>query len=159
MWVPINSGNRSGSCSENCGFRIAQVVRCHSENGISYSKNLFLNSESCSENAPELSRAPREWPFHSESVFPEIGVVPRAQASDFLFLKKMGCGVRNPYLVESEAQALWSQKSMQAQCGCKGAASTLWSTKVAEGGFQPPQPPATDPPSERPSQRQTLPFV
>ena len=23
--VPINSGNRSGSCSENCGFRIAQV--------------------------------------------------------------------------------------------------------------------------------------
>ena len=26
--------NRSGSCSENCGFRIAQVVRCHSENGI-----------------------------------------------------------------------------------------------------------------------------
>ena len=26
MWVPVNSGNRSGSCSENCGFRIAQVV-------------------------------------------------------------------------------------------------------------------------------------
>ena len=22
MWVPINSGNRSGSCSENCGFRM-----------------------------------------------------------------------------------------------------------------------------------------
>ena len=50
MWVPIISGNRSGSCSENCGFRIAQVVGCHSENGIS-------NSESCSENAPELSES------------------------------------------------------------------------------------------------------
>ena len=25
------------SCSENCGFRIAQVVRCHSENGICHS--------------------------------------------------------------------------------------------------------------------------
>ena len=35
MWVPINSGNHSGSCSENCGL------------------------------------------FRSESVFPEIGVVPR----------------------------------------------------------------------------------
>ena len=34
MWVPINSENRSGSCSENCGFRTAQVVRCQSENGI-----------------------------------------------------------------------------------------------------------------------------
>ena len=27
MWVPINSRNGSGSCSENCGFRIAQVVK------------------------------------------------------------------------------------------------------------------------------------
>ena len=44
MWVPTNSGNRSGSCSENCGVRIAQVAGCHSENGIS-------NSESCSENS------------------------------------------------------------------------------------------------------------
>ena len=55
-------------------FRIAQVVRHHSENGISHSENYFLNSESCSENTlPEL----RDWPFHSESVFPENGVVPR----------------------------------------------------------------------------------
>ena len=57
MWVPTNSGNRSESCSENSGFRIAQVVRCHSENGISHSENYFLNSESCSENAPELSES------------------------------------------------------------------------------------------------------
>ena len=42
--------NRSGSCSENRGFRIAQVVGCHSENGIS-------NAESCSENTPELSES------------------------------------------------------------------------------------------------------
>ena len=42
----INSGNRSGSCSENCGGRIAQVVGCHSEKGISYSENGSLKSES-----------------------------------------------------------------------------------------------------------------
>ena len=39
-------------------FRIAQkVVRCHSENAISDSENHFLNSESCSENTPELSES------------------------------------------------------------------------------------------------------
>ena len=43
MRVPITSGNRSGSCSENCGFRIAQVVGCHSENGISNSGNGISN--------------------------------------------------------------------------------------------------------------------
>ena len=42
------------SCSENCGFRVAQVVRCHSENQISHCENQFLNSESCSENALKL---------------------------------------------------------------------------------------------------------
>ena len=57
MWVPINSANSSGSCSENCGFRIARVVGCHSENGISYSENGILNSESCSENELELSES------------------------------------------------------------------------------------------------------
>ena len=41
MWVPINSENRSGSCSENCGCPIAQVGTL---------------------------RELREWPFHSESV-------------------------------------------------------------------------------------------
>ena len=39
------------------GFRAAQVVRCHSENGISHSENRFLNSEGCSENTPELSQS------------------------------------------------------------------------------------------------------
>ena len=57
MWVPTSSGNRSESCSENCGLRIAQVVRRHSENGISHSKNQSLNYESCSENTPELSES------------------------------------------------------------------------------------------------------
>ena len=56
-WVRGNSGNRSESCSENCGFRIDQVVRGHSENGISYSENGISNSESCSENTPELSQS------------------------------------------------------------------------------------------------------
>ena len=56
-WVRGHSGNRSESCSENCGFRIDQVVRGHSENGISYSENGISNSESCSENTPELSES------------------------------------------------------------------------------------------------------
>ena len=55
--VRNNSGNRSGSCSENCSFRIAQVVGRHSENGISHSENEISNSESCSENTPELSQS------------------------------------------------------------------------------------------------------
>ena len=77
MWVRINSKNRSGSCSENCDFRIAQVVRCHSENGISHSENHFLNSESCSENALELSESSENGLFTPERFFPEIGVVRR----------------------------------------------------------------------------------
>ena len=56
-WVRGNSGNRSESCSENCGFRIDQVARGHSENGISYSENGISNSESCSENTLELSQS------------------------------------------------------------------------------------------------------
>ena len=57
IWVPRNPENRSGSCSENFGFCIAQVVRCHSENGVSYAENQSLNSKSCSKNAPELSES------------------------------------------------------------------------------------------------------
>ena len=33
---------------------------------------------------PGTLRELREWPFHSESVFPEIGVVPRLLSSVFL---------------------------------------------------------------------------
>ena len=73
MWVPINSGNCSGSCSENYGFRIAQVVKCHSENGISHSENHSPNSESCSENTP---RAPR-MAFSLRAFFSKMGVVDR----------------------------------------------------------------------------------
>ena len=77
MLVPTNYGNRSGSCSDNHGFRIAQVVRCHSENGISHSENHVLKSESCSENTPEGTlREAREWPSHSERVLPELGWAP-----------------------------------------------------------------------------------
>ena len=69
----------SNSCYENCGFCFGRVVRCHCETGISHSQNHFLNSESCSENTLELSESSdQEWPFHSERVFPEIGVVPQA---------------------------------------------------------------------------------
>ena len=35
------------------------------------------HSENCSENTPEFRELLREWPFHSESVFFKIGVVPR----------------------------------------------------------------------------------
>ena len=74
-WVRSNSGNRSEIRSENCGFRIAQVVRRHPEN---VSTALLLNqvsekrheiwnevseifseicSEICPEIRPEISRA------------------------------------------------------------------------------------------------------
>ena len=66
----MNSGNRSGSCSENCGFRIAQVVRRHSENGFPELQELLREYPG---TLPELL----EWPCNSESVFHEIGVVPR----------------------------------------------------------------------------------
>ena len=75
-WVPINSGNRSGSCSENCGFRIAQVVGCHSENGISYSENGISNSESCSENTPELSESSENGLFTPRAFFLKLGWSP-----------------------------------------------------------------------------------
>ena len=76
MWVPTNSGDRSGSCSENCGFRIAQVVRCHSENGISYSENGISNSESCSENTPELSESSENGLFTPRAFFLKLGWSP-----------------------------------------------------------------------------------
>ena len=37
--APINSRIRCGSRLKNCGFRIVQVMRCHSENGILHYKN------------------------------------------------------------------------------------------------------------------------
>ena len=77
MWVPIYSGNHSGSCSENFGFRIAQVVGCHSENGILYSENGISNSESCSENTPELSQSSENGLFSPRAFFLKLGVVPR----------------------------------------------------------------------------------
>ena len=76
MWVPPNSGNCSGSCSENCGFRIAQVVGCHSENGISYSENGISYSESYSENTQNSPRAPRMAFSLRELLFLKFGWSP-----------------------------------------------------------------------------------
>ena len=73
MWVPVNLGNHSGSCSENCGFRIAQVVGCHSENGISYSENGISNSESCSQNTPERSQSSENGLFSPRAFFLKLG--------------------------------------------------------------------------------------
>ena len=75
-WVRGNSGNRSESCSENCGFRIDQVVRGHSENGISYSENGISNSESCSENTPELSESSENGFFTPRAFFLKLGWSP-----------------------------------------------------------------------------------
>ena len=46
---------------------------------IGFSRKLGrdCHSESCSENTPEFRELLREWPFHSESVFFKIEVVPR----------------------------------------------------------------------------------
>ena len=76
MWVPNNSGNRSGSCSENCGFRIAQVVGCHSENGILHSENGISHSESCSENTLELSESSENGLFTPRAFFLKLGWSP-----------------------------------------------------------------------------------
>ena len=75
-WVRGNSGNRSESCSENCGFCIDQVVRGHSENGISYSENGISNSESCSENTPELSESSENGLFTPRAFFLKLGWSP-----------------------------------------------------------------------------------
>ena len=45
--------------------------------GFSHKLGRDCHSESCSENTPEFRELLREWPFHSESVFFKIGVVPR----------------------------------------------------------------------------------
>ena len=53
-----------------------RTMRCHSEIGMSYSENQFLDSQLLRQY-PATLREIQEWPFHSESGFPEIGVVPR----------------------------------------------------------------------------------
>ena len=58
------------------GFRIDQVVRGHSENGISYSENGISNSESCSENTPELSESSENGPFTPRAFFLKLGWSP-----------------------------------------------------------------------------------
>ena len=68
------------TCSENCGFRVAQVVRRHSENGTFAFRELFPELRELLREYPGTLPELREWPFHSESVFPEIGV--GSQASD-----------------------------------------------------------------------------
>ena len=45
--------------------------------GFSHKLGRECHSENCSENTPEFRELLREWPFHSESVFFKIGVVPR----------------------------------------------------------------------------------
>ena len=70
---PINSGNRSGSCSENFCSRI---TRSHSENGILHSESYFLNSESCSENAQESSQSSENGLFTSRAFFLKSGWSP-----------------------------------------------------------------------------------
>ena len=76
MWVPTNSANRWRELLRELWFSYCSSREMPFREWNSYCENQFLNSESCSENILEL-RELREWPFHSESVFPEIGVVLR----------------------------------------------------------------------------------
>ena len=62
---------------KKCGFRIAQVVRHHSENAISQFREILSELRELLREHPGTLPELREWPFHSESVFHEIGVVPR----------------------------------------------------------------------------------
>ena len=87
MWIPINSENRSGSCSENCGFRIAQVVRCHSENGI---------SRHFRESFSELRELLREYP----------GTLAHRNHSDFCDLR-LRCPSRTPEIASDFQDFAW----------------------------------------------------
>ena len=69
--------------SENLGWNGVQSIlrvalRGAPRIGFSHKLGCESHSESCSENAPEFQELLRECPFHSESVFFKIGVVPRS---------------------------------------------------------------------------------
>ena len=77
MWVPINSENHSGSCSENCGFSYCSSREMPFREWNFAFRELVSEFRELLREYPGTLRELREWPFHSESVFPEIGVVPR----------------------------------------------------------------------------------
>ena len=79
LWcgLPSIPGTAPGVAPRILVFCIAQVLGCHSENGISYSEDGTSNSESCSENTPEHSQSSENGLFAQRAFFPEIGVVPR----------------------------------------------------------------------------------
>ena len=107
MWVLIDLGYRSGSCSPgNRGFRIAQVVRCHSENGISHSENQFLNSESCSENIPELSESSENGLFSLRASGLKFQARKRNINTNFLVPTKPGLSLGQTHFVPGQAQVL-----------------------------------------------------
>ena len=54
-------------------FCVERVLRRHSENGSSHSKNYFLNSESCSENALECSQSSEDGFFTPKAFFLKLG--------------------------------------------------------------------------------------
>ena len=98
----VGSGNGSGSCSENCSFRIAQVVRSHSENGILHSESQFLNSESCSENTPELFQSSENALFAPRAFFLKLGWSPG-------FWKEAKCTPK----LGSGSQKSWAKASLK----------------------------------------------
>ena len=57
-------------------FVLPQVVRWHSENGISHSENQSLNSESCSESTPELSESSEHGLVTPRAFFLKLGWSP-----------------------------------------------------------------------------------
>ena len=127
MWVPINSENRSRGCSENSGFRITQVVRRHSENGISHSENYFLNSEPRAalripRNAP---RAPR-MAFSLRERFPEMGVLPRLLMSGSEKIPRNSCQApaRFPCIKSQEKGVLAKGVSVESSVTAKETKST-----------------------------------
>ena len=69
--------------SENLGWNLGVqpiprvAPRVAPRIGFSHKLGRECHSENCSENTPEFRELLREWPFHSESVFFKIGVVPR----------------------------------------------------------------------------------
>ena len=86
QFLKKSSENAGANEDLSCGFpsipgialgvaprNVAQVVRCHSENGISYSENGISNSESCSQNTPELSESSENGLFTPRAFFLKLG--------------------------------------------------------------------------------------
>ena len=73
MCVPVNSGNRSRSRSENCRVFCSSRETPFRESDLPFREFFFLNSESCSENTPELFQSSENGLFTPRAFLLKLG--------------------------------------------------------------------------------------